>query len=202
MFYHASTVAGIRELLPMSATHDTARIPVVYLTPNRAYALFYIRDKEINGVSCGVGSDGIVRYDEQFPRQLSVFYQGMSGYIYGCADSDAFVQSATREVWTASFPVPVVSTETVHDVYEEITQCEKAGAVNIVRYETLAEEKKQEYRDMMVYNIFKNDWLQVAHQARKAAFVREYFPDAWALAQAHPERKRQVMEEWEKRLRK
>ncbi len=66
----------------VSKNHVDAAKPVVYFTPNRAYALFYIRDREINWVTCGVKEDGVIRYDERFPDQLKTIYQGVSGYVY------------------------------------------------------------------------------------------------------------------------
>ena len=56
-YYHGTTTPGITELWAK---------PIVYLTPNRAYALFYIMDKNINWVTCGVREDGVVHYDGNF----------------------------------------------------------------------------------------------------------------------------------------
>jgi hypothetical protein len=61
IFCHGSSVCGITELYPCSTAHDDTSSPVIYLTPNRAYALFYIRDKDINYVTCGVTAEGYVR---------------------------------------------------------------------------------------------------------------------------------------------
>lgn len=58
--YHGSPIAGIETLSPPPGK-------VLYLTPVRAYALFYIRDLAVNHVTCGVLPGGVVRYDEQLP---------------------------------------------------------------------------------------------------------------------------------------
>lgn len=47
-FYHGSPVANIIELGTRSFTHDETKSSAVYLTPNRVYALFYIRDLDVN----------------------------------------------------------------------------------------------------------------------------------------------------------
>lgn len=81
-FYHGCSEGGIKVLTPRSASHDGSGRQVVFLTPNRAYALFYIRDRDINYVTCGVTDEGCIRYDERFSGQLETLYKGMSGYLY------------------------------------------------------------------------------------------------------------------------
>ncbi|MDD4356665.1 MAG: hypothetical protein PHN98_05380, partial [Smithellaceae bacterium] len=63
IFYHGSPIAGITELGTRSHTHDGTKTSAVYLTPNCAYALFYIRDLGINYVTCGVTEEGYILYD-------------------------------------------------------------------------------------------------------------------------------------------
>ena len=87
-FYHGSIIPGITELGTNSLMHDESKTIIVYLTPNRAYVLFYIRDLEINHVTCGVTDEGFIRYDEQFPDQLEKIYKGVNGYLYHCNDID------------------------------------------------------------------------------------------------------------------
>lgn len=59
IYYHGAT-EELTELNAVSKNHVDAAKPVVYLTPNRAYALFYIRDRDINWVTCGVKEDGVI----------------------------------------------------------------------------------------------------------------------------------------------
>lgn len=82
LLYHGSTISGLAALRPDAKG-------AVFLTPNSTYALFYIRDREINWVTCAVGTDGIVRYEEQFPNQLRTIYGGIGGYIYACEANTA-----------------------------------------------------------------------------------------------------------------
>jgi len=42
LFYHGTSTADICQLTPISKNHHSLEETVAYLTPNRAYALFYI----------------------------------------------------------------------------------------------------------------------------------------------------------------
>ena len=57
MMYHGSAAAGIQTLQARGEKR------VVYLTDNYVYALFYLRDPQIDFVTCGVTRDGTVCYD-------------------------------------------------------------------------------------------------------------------------------------------
>lgn len=81
IMYHGSPMAGITELGTLSKTHDETASSAVYLAPNRAYTLFYIRDLEINYVTCGVTEQGYIRYDENFPGQLRTLYEGKAVFF-------------------------------------------------------------------------------------------------------------------------
>ena len=192
LFYHGTTVAGIKELASASN--------VVYLTPNKAYALFYIRDTDINWVTCGVTKNGIVQYDEQFPNQLPIVYNGISGYIYSCRENAAFEKSPTNDVWICKNPVSVDSAEYIHNVYDEIIKYEKSGDVNIIRYETLTDYKKLDIYDMMVHYIFKNNLLDSS--SNQAEFIKKNFPDAWNEVKTHPENRQMILENWERKINK
>lgn len=195
-FYHGSTTADIKVLNAVSASHTTGA-PVVYITPNRAYALFYIRNRDINWVTCGVNTNGVVIYREQCPKQLERLYKGISGYLYCCDKSDLFEETSTRDIWQTNSPVVVHTVEYVKDVYSEIIACEKAGTVNIIRYETLGEAEKQDIYDMMVQYIFKNDLI--VSSSAKSCFIRQNFPRAWEFCIQNPDCKQVILDEWQKK---
>lgn len=195
IFYHGTTTAGIKELGLLSKTHDEIKPSAVYLTPNRSYALFYIRDIEVNHVTCCVTVDGYIRYDEQFPNQLRTIYKNMSGYLYKCLGNDYFEKTATRDVWVSKKSVPVAETEFIPDVYEEILKNEAAGAVKVNRYELLTNEQKQDIYDMIVHYIYKLDLIK--SNSKKAEFFHDNFPDAWNYAEIHPEKRQTNLEEWD-----
>ncbi len=199
-FYHGTLVSGITEVRAVSKSHDIAESSVVYVTPNRAYSLFYIIDKGINWVTCGVGDNGVVQYKEQFPNQLSVIYSGISGYVYRCAGSPSIKQTKTKDVYSSEIPIPVLDSEYIEDVYDEIIKCERMGLVAVKRYEMLTADEKQDIHEMMLHYIFKNDLL--AKSTGKASFIKANFPSAWKQAEDCPESKQQVLEEWTAKLSK
>lgn len=56
--YHGTTVSGLDTLRTKSC--DREGNEVLYLTDNWAYSLFYIRERELDFVTCGVGDGGVV----------------------------------------------------------------------------------------------------------------------------------------------
>jgi len=172
--YHGSPIAGIKVLSPPPGRP-------LYLTDCRAYALFYIRDLEINWVTCGV-RDGVVVYDEQFPGQLRVLYAGQSGWLYACEGE--FAPGNSPWIVLAHEPVPVTSAEFIPDAYEAILREIDAGTVRVDKYENKSEEYLQERTEGMARHIVKSGWLEA--DTPKARFAEQYFPAAWEMAKAPP----------------
>lgn len=94
MFYHASSVAGIKELIPNISNHKK---PLVYLTNKRENALVYLSNavekycKEIGfehfGTyykwgSYGFTKEGILELQEYWENAIEDTYAGVPGYIY------------------------------------------------------------------------------------------------------------------------
>ena len=94
MYYHASNVANIKELIPGVSMHGK---PFVYLTTKRENALVYLSNavekycKEIGfehsgkyykWCSYGFTKDGILELQEYWPDAIVDTYAGVSGYIY------------------------------------------------------------------------------------------------------------------------
>lgn len=171
--FHGTTEANLQILLPTS--RDRQGDPVLYLTDNRVYGLFYIRDREIDFVTCGVDEQGIVHYDEKFKDQLKILYQGKSGYIYA-TEQDAQA-SKINGIYTFQGQAKVTSPEYIPDVYEVIRREIELGHVEFLSYEELTEEQRVLNHQGIVHMI-KN----VPMNPVKEAFVREYFPDAWEEA--------------------
>lgn len=181
IFYHASNIGNLEELLPLSKMHGGDK-PVCYFTPNKEYALFYLRDMEINHVTCGVDQNGIPVYHEQFPGQLAKIYGERSGYIYSCINEGPIKQGHTGGVWIATEPVKVLGSEFIGDVYAEIIEAERRGEVRVIRYEDLTGEKKNEITEMMKRSILKNGYLYAV--TAKSLFYRNSFPTAWQAAES------------------
>lgn len=190
-YFHGTTMRGISELRAN---------PVVYLTPNRAYALFYIIDKSINWVTCAVKENGVVHYDEHFPEQLKKLYRKKSGYLYRCNGTATLIPGKSRDIVVSQSPVEVADYEYIPDIYQEILHYEKAGAIIIKRYGGLLEDEKKDIFDMIVHYIFKNDLLTV--NGPKAVFIRDSFPGAWNYAMTHVADKYLIMKNWQVKMEK
>lgn len=171
--FHGTTEAGIEIL--RAESHDKQGNAVVYLTDNWTYSLFYIRDRKIDFVTCGVDEQGIVHYDEKFKDQLKILYQGRPGYIYA-TEQDA-QPSRINGIYTVQGQVKVTNAEYVPDVYEAIQREIELGHVELLLYEALTEEQKLLNHQGIVHMID-----HVSMNPEKEAFVREYFPDAWEEA--------------------
>jgi len=179
IFYHASNNGNLKELLPLSTLHGSNE-KVCYVTPLRAYALFYLRDMDINHVTCGVSKDSIVIYDEQFPNQLEKIYHGRSGYLYTCENGSQITAGHTKGVWVLRQPTKISAVEHIKDVYAEILEAENAGKVRVNRYSTLSDARKSEITEMMKNYIIERNFL--VKDSPKARFFAENFPQAWELA--------------------
>jgi len=179
VYYHASNIENLTEILPFSRLHES-REQVAYFTPFRAYALFYLRDMEINHVTCGVNLTGISIYHEQFPNQLEILYQNRSGYLYICENKNMEL-GHTNGVWVAYCPVIPSRVDFIVDVYAEILKAEQSGEVQIIRYGSLSSEKKNDYVNMMKEEILKNGYL--ASNLPKALFFKDNFPESWKAAE-------------------
>jgi hypothetical protein len=167
---------------------------VIYFTGCRAYALFYIRDLEVNHVTCWVGKDGAVGYDEQFPGQLRALYAGREGWLYAC-EGNAFAPGNDPWIVTAGHAVRVASAEHIPDAYEAIAREIDAGAVRVKRYEDKTGEQKRGITEMTAWVILKNGHLGAG--TPKARFYARSFPEAWALAGANRARAGEYIAKWE-----
>ena len=81
----------------------------------------------------------------------------------------------------ASQSVTASRIEYVADVYVEILKAESSGAIHVARYDSLTDEKKQEYVDMMTTVILKNGYLK--SDTKKAQFFKANFPKSWQAAE-------------------
>ena len=169
--YHGSPITGIHTLAPPPGGP-------LYLTNNRAYALFYIRDMEINWVSCGV-REGVVVYDEQFPGQLRALYAGRGGWLYAC-ENDGFKPGSSPWIVLADRAVPVAAAAFIPDAYEAILREIKAGTVRVDSCESKTPRRRQEFNAHMAQSILEERWLGA--NTPRARFVERYFPEAWEMA--------------------
>ena len=188
LYFHGTPIANITTLASPPGK-------ALYLTPFRAYALFYIRDLQVNHVTCGMTKEGVVIYDEQFPGQLRALYAGREGWLYTCEEGNF---SPGNDPWivTSDRTVPVTSAEFIPDAYEAITREIEAGTVRVRRYEDKTEEQKRDITGMTAYYILKNNHLGA--NTPKARFYEHSFPAAWACALENEANAQEYIAQWEK----
>ena len=174
MYYHGSNMPDIDELKCGGRDH------AVYLTHSRAYALLYIRDRDVDYVTAGFRADGTLVYEEWFPGQLEQLYRGQSGWLYSCTEAPHFVPGRARGIVLSHVPVPVAGCEFIADVYAELQEALREGRIMRLAYEMLAPERKKEMYDGMVCLFQKMD-RQTVHP-KKIDFYKRNFPAAWAEA--------------------
>jgi len=174
MLYHATTIDGL-DLL-RAESHDRYGNKVLFLTDNFLYSLFYIRDREINFVTCGVRESGIVHYDEKFPDQLKTLYSGMSGWVY-VVETDA-EHTNIPGIYVLRNAVPIVEKIYIPDVYHAIQLEIRKGNVHLHNYEKATEIDRHYYHQGILRELVSDNILH----PKKAEFYRVHFPDAWEEA--------------------
>ncbi len=151
MSYHASRRSGIRILEPHVSNHG---VPLIYFSDRRENVLPYLSNAVAKycretgfartgpwtkWASYGFTADGRLRLEEYYPNATEETYRGVSGFIY----------QATRIIPTAddiqiphafatAQPVAVKGCEFIPDAYQAILEAERAGLIEIARYEKLA----------------------------------------------------------------
>ena len=184
MYYHASPIKGITQLMPRVSNHC---IPLVYFSRKRENVLVYLSNaiekycKE-TGFSYkgkwqkwgpyGFNKDGRLRLEEYYPNALISTYKGVSGYIYSSetiTDSGFAVQ--IPDAATSSLPVQVSNVEFVTDAYEAILQAERAGLITILRYEELSAEMR-EWNERTI----KEEYDNAADHPEYRHFLKGKFP--------------------------
>lgn len=184
--YHGSYQAGIQTLNAVSFLHGDSERKVVYLTDSIPYALFYIWDSEHNKrirkyVTCSV-KEGIVYYEEQFPAQLTAFYDGVEGYVYQIKSKRTFLKVENCEsVWFSCDNVAVTDTIYIPNVYEEIQRYQKLGKIKVIRFEETPKEKINSLYAHIAQKI-TNSGLIDQPESEESIFYRTYFEAAWNMA--------------------
>lgn len=172
--YHGTTEANIGELRVTARGRDGKA--VLYLTDNRAYSLFYIRDRDIDFVTCGVDEKGIVHYDEKFENQLKILYQGRAGYIYETEQEAE--PTKVNGIYICKENAAVSKVEYISDAYDAIMEEIEKGNVEFLSYHDLTDDQKTMNHKGAVHMI-----QNVRMNPKKEAFIREYFPEAWLEGQ-------------------
>ena len=156
MYYHASPVAGIKQLEPRISNHG---VSLVYFSTKRENILVYLSNAiekycretgfEYNGIwqkwgPYGFNPDGTLRLEEYYPDALIKTYKGVSGYIYSAKEILSFGPDLLiRDAVASAGPVTVTGVEFVPDAYEAILQAEKEGLITIMRFSEMSEKMRE-----------------------------------------------------------
>ena len=162
MFYHASSVKGIKTLEPRISNHN---ISLIYFSEKRENVLVYLSNaiekfcKETGfnhsdmwhkWASYGFDKKGILILDEYYPNALIDTYKGVSGYIYSA-------ENVNNSGDNINIPYAVTSTEAVtvsdcefiEDAFDEIIKAETKGLIKITRFEEISKAKLKWITDTM-----------------------------------------------------
>lgn len=185
MYYHASSVEGIKELEPRISNHD---IPLVYLSQKRENVLVYLSNAiekycKDNGFfhegnwqkwgPYGFNADGTLRIEEYYPNMLEQTYKGVSGYIYSTDEvTDSGFELQIPDAVTSSVPVLVSNVEFVPDAYEAIMEAEAKGLITIIRYDNMPEKMKK-----WIERIIPEEYKEAGDHPEYRFFLEAKFPD-------------------------
>ncbi len=168
MYYHASSVKGLKVLKPHVSNHGKS---LVYFSSKRENILVYLSNavekhikekhnrplKQYNKwASYGITSDGLVRIEEYYPNATIETFKGVSGFIYSVNElSDAKPLRGIKDVFVTQDETLVDGCEYVADAYEELLKAEKEGKIVIERFETITEQKR-EWIEKTISNEYDN----------------------------------------------
>lgn len=166
--YHGTTVPDLEILRANS--RDREGNPALYLTDNFSYSLFYIRDREIDFVTCGVDGEGIVHYDEKFPNQLDVLYRGRPGWVYE-VDVEA-EPTKINGIYVTRGDAGVIRAHYIPDALEAIQSEIQRGAVDFLAYENTTEEQRKLNREGIL-RLLEDEKMS----SQKRAFFHAHFSE-------------------------
>lgn len=183
MFYHASSVKGIKLLEPRTSNHN---IPLIYFSEKRENVLVYLSNavekfcKETgfaySGVwhkwaSYGFDNNGILTLEEYYPNALLETYKGVSGYIYSAENvNNSGDNICIPYAVTSREAVKISGCEFVEDAYEEIIKAEANGLIKVTRFEQMNEGKQK-----WIANIMKQEYENAIDHPEYRYFIENKF---------------------------
>ena len=185
MYYHASNVAGIKELIPNVSNHKKS---LVYLTTKRENALAYLSNavekycKEIcyphsatyyKWCSYGFTKDGILELQEYWPNAIIDTYAGVPGYIYS-VESVPLAEKLKDIPFaaTSKIPIPVDGCEYISDAYEALQEAAHKGLIIIRRFSENSEKKLE-----WIKHCIKEEYIKAEEIPEYRVFLEAKFKD-------------------------
>lgn len=180
--YHASPTAGLTVLKP-SVTAYFGKPRQVCLAALRPMALLYgIRHFEY---TYGYTRDGDLYYEEYFPGALEELYRGKGASLYRCSWREGMEKTQIPNEYVSAAEVPVEEEVPIPDVYEALLEEERLGTIRIVRWPEVTEKTRRRIVEAERETILENKLLGT--DTAMARYLREKYPESWALAQKEVE---------------
>jgi|LSQX01.1.fsa_nt_gb hypothetical protein len=183
-YYHGSIIPHLTELRPFEGKENNLKRPCVYLTTNPQLAIHYIRDKSRLWISptLDVREDGVLVYQEMFSNALEYMYKGVSGYVYRVSgDYGIDTVPGVRFAAVSDEPVPIIDSEFIPDVYDEILSFADNSKFIYEHYEDLPQWRHDKIREWVLKWIKDGDWISKP-QEPMARFYKEKWPEYWLEA--------------------
>lgn len=130
--YHASTVSGLKEIIPNVSTHKNAW---VYATNSLAVSAMFLGDNFDFICQIGIGENGLPYIFERFEGALKLAYESKSGSIYKLK-GESF--EAGKTSWSAELvsekSVSVIQEIFIEDSLVFLNILQKKGEVEIYKF--------------------------------------------------------------------
>lgn len=176
--YHVSPTAGIAVLEP-SVTKYFGKPKQVCLTASLPMALLYgARHFEY---TYGYTREKALYYEEYFPGALEEIYRGKSASLYLCEKVPDMEPTAIPNEYVSALPVQVAKEVPIPDVYEALLEQERLGALKIIRWPELTEKSRAWIVEAEAETILEKELLGQP-DSPFARYMREKYPESWALA--------------------
>ena len=183
MYYHASCVPNLTELIPHISNHNK---PLVYMSQKRENTLVYLSnavekfcienniaysDKIHKWASYGFSSEGLLVLEEYYPNSTEETYKGVSGYIYSVnPNEDILPQKDIPFAAVTDKPVKVESVEFVDDAYKELQHAADDGLIILKRFEENSTQKLD-----WIEHIVREEYNNYANEPEYRAFLKDKF---------------------------
>lgn len=175
--YHASPTPGLTVLKP-SVTEYFGKPKQVCLTALKPMALLYgIKHFEY---TYGYTKDRALYYEEYFPNALEELYRDKSASLYRCSWQEGMETTRIPNEYVSAAEVAVEEEMFVPDVYEALLEEERLGALRIVRWRSVSEARRQWIVKAETEVILEKELLD--KDTEMARYMREKYPESWALA--------------------
>ena len=186
ILYHASPTPGLTVLKP-SVTEFFGKPRQVCLTSLKPMALMYgVKRFEY---TYGYAKDGGLVYEEYFPGALEESYGGKSASLYVCSWREDMAAASIPNEYATPEEVPVEEEILIPDLLEALLAEERSGTLKIVRWAELPDAKREWIVKVETEEILSAG-LAAEPDAPRARYMREKYPESWALALSEREERR------------